>query len=426
MIAPSDVLFRAGGRTLARQGVPVRRLFLPARGGEQMAEVFARADATTCATFLDRAGTARLASAGRLRCHWADVNADGIYETPALLSEGPRTNLIENGNSEADIVGWNGAAGTETLTRDNAQALCGGWACKVVTVNAVASGCWWNPRAGGRIAAAAATTYTLSVWIYGTGTAVGKTMLLAINWWNAVPAVISTSVTGAIAIAAGWNRYTFTATSPAGTISCQPLFYTSAAQGVFTFWADLATFTAAAFADQSPGIATGAGQATRASEDLTAPVNFGPMDLSVYAEILRPPQFDAVGAIADASGIFDLGDAADNHLWFYGDSGSRSLFAAVIAQGQTSLPAQPAPPAGALVEFVVQLKGCATGPQVALDTGAGLGAFSAPAAKPLLAWANQRIRIGGITNGAHRLWGGMIDLIVARGLHAMPEFRLVP
>src|SRR5258706_16142453 len=87
MIAPSDVLFRAGGRTLARQGVPIRRLAIPARGGEQMRGLFARADAATCASLVDPTGTLRTAAGARLRNAWWDSDGESAANLPTLLLE---------------------------------------------------------------------------------------------------------------------------------------------------------------------------------------------------------------------------------------------------------------------------------------------------------------------------------------------------
>lgn len=86
-VFPRDVLVRIGGKTLARYGTPLWRRRPADKGGEENKESFSRADAQTCATFIDRSGILRVAQAGRLRQQWYDLDGDGTYETPVLLTE---------------------------------------------------------------------------------------------------------------------------------------------------------------------------------------------------------------------------------------------------------------------------------------------------------------------------------------------------
>ncbi len=152
-------------------------------------------------------------------------------------------NEIDNSGCEVDVVGWAGAWGSETLIRDNAHAYEGLYSCKVTTVNLGGSGHWNYLRNGLRLPAVAGQTYTYSLWVYSDGGATGKTFVLGINWWNNVPAYMSYSGGATVALVNGWQRFSFTATAPAGTVSCQPLFTTAGAEGVFTYWADAAVFT---------------------------------------------------------------------------------------------------------------------------------------------------------------------------------------
>src|SRR3990172_2520628 len=91
-VLPDDVLFRAGGATLLRYGVAGYRRGV--RGWELGKETFTRADATTCATWEDRAGLVHTADANILRATWRDLDGDGILETPCLRQEGSRTNEL--------------------------------------------------------------------------------------------------------------------------------------------------------------------------------------------------------------------------------------------------------------------------------------------------------------------------------------------
>ena len=152
-------------------------------------------------------------------------------------------NEIDNSGCEVDVVGWSAAWGSETLIQDNAHAYEGLYSCKVTTVNLGGSGHWNYVRNGLRLPAVAGQTYTYSLWVYSDGGATGKTFVLGINWWNNVPAYMSYSSGATVTLVNGWQRFSFTATAPAGTVSCQPLFTTAGAEGVFTYWADAAVFT---------------------------------------------------------------------------------------------------------------------------------------------------------------------------------------
>jgi hypothetical protein len=297
----NSLILSAGGDVLAKYGVLVRRLAPQGRGGEGLAETFTRAGT---AWHIGRDGLYHPVAANVPRADYLVDPVNGGLAAPYLVLENAATNLIENSDCEADIVGWNAAAGTETLARDNAQAFNGSWSCKVTTVNSASSGCWWNPRAGGRIAAAAATQYTISVWIYCPAASVGKTLQLAINWWNNVPAVINTSAGAAVALVAGWQRLTFTATSPAGTVTCQPLCYTNLAQGVFSFWADVPQFEAGWF--PTSAIPTTVGQVTRNAETLSIPYYVGPGGCWIYGRVL-PPWSTSNLPGAPEQGLFGIG-----------------------------------------------------------------------------------------------------------------------
>ena len=163
-------------------------------------------------------------------------------------------NLMPNPDCEVDVVGWNGANGGETIARDGTQAFSGSYSCEVTTQAVAGSGMWWANRDGSKIAATAGLTYRMSVWVYGTGSAIGKTFYPSFNWWTGGGSFISNSQGPAVTLASGWQRITYAALAPATTASMQPLFTTTANLGVFSFWAD----DAWVFADPGCTAETGA------------------------------------------------------------------------------------------------------------------------------------------------------------------------
>src|SRR6267142_3138462 len=91
-VFPKDCLLRCGGATLHRFGYPA--VAGSRRGPVELPLTFARADAATCATYIDRDGTVRVAEANKLRREWVDLDGDGVRESPGLLLEGSRTNVV--------------------------------------------------------------------------------------------------------------------------------------------------------------------------------------------------------------------------------------------------------------------------------------------------------------------------------------------
>lgn len=288
-IRDQDLILRCSGNDLVRTGDVAGHRH---RG---LAE-FERPDVATCATWVDITGQrAHLAPANRLRAHW--VLVDGIYR-PSILLEGKRTNRIENSDVEADTAGHN--ANNSTRTRDSEQAFRGGWSLKVVTQNAGSSGNYWVKRDGTRMAATAAKLHTISHWVYAPAASVGKTFNLRIEWYDAAVggAQISSSSSASIALAAGWNRYHFTALAPAGTVACVPTFYTNAAQGIFDYWSDLAQLEEAPHPSLT-AISTGTAAAERLSDGLVIPVNVDMnIDWTVFLWLYAP--HTAVASWADA------------------------------------------------------------------------------------------------------------------------------
>src|SRR6267378_2002255 len=100
----SQILVALGGGVMQKLGTVPWRKGLATRGGE-LAYAFTRADATTCATYIDYDGVIRLAAANLLRIEWVDLDGDGVRESPGLFLEGSRTNSYLR-SEEFDNAAW--------------------------------------------------------------------------------------------------------------------------------------------------------------------------------------------------------------------------------------------------------------------------------------------------------------------------------
>lgn len=220
---------------------------------------FTRADGSTCATYADRNGVLHLTPAARLRVDW-DANG------PGLLFEGPRTNIVENGNAEVDAVGW--VANLATVVRDTTQFALGGASVKVTTQNSTSSGTFIRKRDGTRHAVTSTSNrlHTFHVRVYAPAGSVGKTVKVRIEWWSSAPAFISASEVSGLVLVAGWQWLRVTGAAATSAVTADLFVGGDNAQGVWDFWADLAHFEVGAFGSSS--IPTGTGAVSRAFDML--------------------------------------------------------------------------------------------------------------------------------------------------------------
>jgi hypothetical protein len=238
---------------------------------------------------------------------------------PYLLLEAVGMNLIENSDYEVDAVG-SVLVNLSTIARDNAQAFNGAWSLKITSGASVQSGVIWQLRSGSRIPATAATTYTISVWVYAPAASVGTTWALHLQWFNSVPAVISTSDSPNFVLVAGWQRLTFTATAPAATVTVQPFLGTVANSAGLIIWADVPQFEAQAFATSA--IPTGVGAVTRNADNCSVPW-YGNFPTWLYARWLERGSF--LDSSATSRGVVQVG----------ANSGPRLL---LFKEGVTQIP----------------------------------------------------------------------------------------
>ena len=231
------------------------------------------------------------------------VNASGQIETVAantarldydpatlacegILVEEARTNLVENGDAEGDLLGW--GANNSANARSQAHVICGAWAVKNTTTNAAGAGPYFRKRDGSLMAVTGSKDYSFSLWVYAEPAAVGKTYQPKIEWNDAGGASVGTAVGSVVALAAGWQRVTLTATSPATAAKCTPVFYTSAAQGVFDIYVDAVQFELGSV--PTSVIRTTTGAVSRAVDvPLVAAGSWmNEAAFSIYYEFMRP------------------------------------------------------------------------------------------------------------------------------------------
>lgn len=442
-VFPRDILFYGGGLALARFGALAARLNVPSRGGEEGLETVTRADAATCATFVDRDGRVRGAAAHHARIEWRDTDGDGILDTPGLVSEyactpaWDRADEIDHANwvkanltvtpndfasprglTEADklletatTTHHNVGRGTGALT-DNRRQLShfyvrGGLGRDWIRILTNDKGntnrnTWFNitTREFGTINAGHKVRREKlgNLWSY-----------IEISWDASSGATAPTlDICGSVADGDG-NTYL-------GDVAKG--FYLWRVQHIVDRGVGQTSIT--------PG-AAGAVQ-TRADEVIQAPIPFAPQDLTVLFDHARDVVDDLAGVglnAAEGRGIFDLGDAGSNHVWAYHDTGGTRQINFGVRGATTDAAVVRPTPAGSRIQAICQVRNFATGPSIAADVGAGLSAFSGNS-EAFQKWQNQRIRLGGIVNAGYRLCAPLYRLVVARGLRTRAEMLAIP
>jgi hypothetical protein len=174
-----------------------------------------------------------LDACGRSVGAWWGADRLGVFRLQQFTSP----NLIENGEYEVDAVG-SAAVGGSTLVRSNTHAKHGQYSLKITTANSADSGASFTLRSGSRIPAVVGETSVLLVWVYGTGSAVGKTLRLAIAWYTSGGSLISTATQDGYTLVEGWQALRFSAVAPATTATALPAVLTDSAEGVFDLWID--------------------------------------------------------------------------------------------------------------------------------------------------------------------------------------------
>ncbi|HKR55045.1 MAG TPA: hypothetical protein VJS20_02010, partial [Gemmatimonadales bacterium] len=413
-VLPQNILARISPKMIDRFQCPV--VLGPGRGrAAPVPYTFARADASTCATSIDRDGLVRLAPANKLRIEWVDLDGDGIRETPGFLLEGSRTNLCLR-SEEFDNATWLGASaavtansdiapdGTltaDTLTDDDAGAFESKAQVWTVANDSL-------PHVFGifvKKTTAATNTFGLNIALTG-GTSVSQFPRLNTNsgvvsagsdartisvgdYWLLVCKITNNTT--------GNTGLTITVFPATGTNSgSNPGTDSVTATGSAVVWG--AQLEKAAFL--SSYIKTTSAAVTRAADSLSVPINFGPVDGTVFARVARPMWADATGDIGLAPGVFALGGEVGSvpHVRGGAIAATRHWFAFIDTAGTDAQSANQSVVAGASLSMVWQFKNLTTGGQISLDGGSGPSAFSA-AATAFPAFVSQTLRVGRIASG---------------------------
>jgi hypothetical protein len=396
-------------------------------------QVASFARASLAGSSQDQLGGLRKTVHSQPRFGFLDEDADGIYESPHLLLERSRTQLPENADLETDSTGY--VASAATLARDatGTRALSGLASLKVTTTNAIGSGVFIRKRDGTRMAAAATTIYTGGVWIYlpAGHPAIGKTLKLQYDWYNVTPALISSSTSAAKVLVAGINRLTFTATSPAATVTVDMLVATDVAEGVFDFWIDLPSFEAGEWATSALPSNTDVGGLVRSAEDFIITTAYNPpaigQEMTIYAEFT--PLWPRTGTVTGNPGLLTQGGigtfAVDGKscIDLIRDSATATLQARLSVNEAGSAGSTVAIPTSGRVRALVQVRASNESHLVRLEVNDVVGSDSATRLLAGTTWRLNELRPGNRGNGTD-VGDAMFNVVkIAYGRYTAEQMR---
>lgn len=414
-VTEKDILFRSGGACLTKYGVPWYRRRWDKDEGE--AYTFTRADASTCATYVDQGLLIRNAVAGKLRADWSG-------STLGLLLEAARTNLCLQ--SEDFATTWT-AIGTPTITTN--AATCGTLSLDLIGDDSAAAGeGYYQSFATGVVATgAAALSFFVKVGTsvpatYGeialTDTTAGvKRARCNVTWTGTVAVATCTTGTVLATVALGGGVYRVLIQSTTCLAANGHNIDIYPASGIIADVGNL--YVGGVQLENAPYpssyIKTTAATITRAADALTFPIGFPPQDLTVYVRLPRPAWADATGAFTFTLGVVGIGSDASFGALLYGSETSRLWGAWLGEQTVTA-----SIPAGSTQELCAQFRFTTDG-KCRLDVGSGFGALSSVATN--LTFANQNSQVGHWQNANQSLDGAIEQLLVCRGLFTLAEMQ---
>ena len=435
---PKDILFRAGGITLERFGVPVWRRAPISRGGEEWKETLARADgATPVATLLGRDGLYHLVAQNTLRVEWVpniDVG-DGLgpRTRASLLLEGSRTNKLAQ---PLNFAAWLTANGPPAPTGGQADPFGGTGAFRLTDNSAVATQLFGVAAAfvgdgtkGMGVFLKQGTAAVTTVDLFDI-TAAAKRVRIDVTW-NGANAPTLTVPEGAgqtwapfaVPGAPGWWWITYNgqgivaananqfrvlpAGNPAGNTGTVFAYLAQAEDGVFP---------------SSPLPTTIA----RAQDALTVPIGFGlRVPMTVLIRLVTPRYLDTGGNGVGIPGVLTIGSSQpDLRIWLPTAGGTvrAGLRDSVGGDDQSGA----AHPVGPLVQAAIQITPSGAGIVVAVDAGAGLSAPSAVAQR-FNAWHDGVLHIGDLSGAVgSSAYMNLLDAVGFDGQFALADCLAVP
>lgn len=358
---------------------------------------FTRADASTCATYINRDGLVRLAAANVLRADdWAPFYEQGLVDANGVGLHGKRL-----GGARTNVVLHN---------RDLTNAA---WVKTNVTAAKDQTGVDGVASSASKITATAANGTCLQAITLASSARFQSAYVKRVTGSGTINMTLDNGATWTvITVTAAWTRVTV----PTQTLADPTVGFRIVTSGD-AIAVDYVQNENGVF--QSSVIPTTTVAVTRAADSLTLPFNFGPMDLTVLARLARPVHADASGTLGSFPGVWELGSAAPKMRVRY--SSTAREVGTVIQHTANSFIAVGLP-AGAEQTYSAQYKTLTAGGQTAIDVGSGLSAFAA-AATPFNAFGDQTLQVG-LANG-EALYGVLLDLIVARNLHSLAEMEAV-
>ena len=376
------------------------------------------------------------------RLEMYDLDSDGVFETPALVMEGQRENIILR-SEEIDNGAWTNTVGTPGITANDVEAPDG-----AVTAEKIEDDDAGVVEERGQLVTIAndSTAWCASVFVKkAAGTPVIGLRLrvtggsvfdfnFLVDPSDGQSVVGGGRDSGVIDHGGWWRIWVTFDNDSSGNVGLSLRLMAAArlsgdlgsagtdvtAVGSNHFWGtqvENAPFP-------SSYIRTVASSVVRNVDDLTYSLSWlgqaiieGLDDLTVYARIPRPIHADVTGATSDP--VIMLLSSAVPTLQTFFDGSARNLIGQ-INTATTDATASAALPADDPLELLAQYRNLRTGGGVAVDTGSGLGAF-VDGATIFSAYANSVARISGTTG--FELYGAINELKVARGLRTLKQMQ---
>lgn len=398
-------------------------LFHYRAGDDLSGATFTRADTATYAA--KGLGTVTTATTGRARVEWVDLDGDGIRESPTLLLEQGRTNLVTD---SAALTAWTDI-GTPGETSGQADPS-GGTGAYLVEDNDAAAG------EGHRIAVSFTGDGTKCFSTYirqGTGnpmlgvfddTASTFRHLILATWSNGVPVLTTINGSGtryAVERAAGgWWRIMASAENVVAASANYFYLYPAgniASNTGTTYWWGMQAENAVY---PSSHIPTASGTDTRAADTLYMPFTARPQAMTAYCRFVDQGAWD----IANQAVLWVNG--ASSNAAFLDVNGGGAGYRVTHHNGTVAVSSNlaAAPSFGDVVELVVELR---TDGSVRLHqsiNGASITSAPATAANALShQWGGQRIYFNSTGDTSNFSAVKHRDILVVRGIQSFAAMR---